>query len=301
MRDLHLHLSGATPPEVLWEIVRESGLKTGAKTYWDFEQHTKMDKVKDLDSYLKVLHAIDEAQSSPLAVERSVYSAYRSAYLAGCTYLELRWNCVKRSQHGRIDLDRLIVAGRAGYERARMMYGIQGGMILCLGRDCTEEENEALFKKAMQYHKKGVIGIDIAGPEKHEMPDSFVHYYRAANAIEMLTTCHVGEYNHDGVDDEIAFVLEKLKPQRIGHGIQITRFPKLMKKAAADRIHFEICITSNLVTKAVADTQEMHKILNIMGENGLESTICTDATFPLNTNIAKETELLRKILSESPC
>ena len=134
-------------------------------------------KIKYLDSYLKILHAIEEAQSTPLAVERSVYSAYRSAYMAGCEYLELRWNCVKRSQRGRIDLDSLIVAARAGYEKAEMMYGIKGGMILCLGRDCSEEENEALFKKALQYHKRGVIGLDLAGPDKMKIPNEFVYYF----------------------------------------------------------------------------------------------------------------------------
>jgi len=297
MRDIHLHLSGATPPEILWEIVRESGFKTGSKNYWHFAQNITMDrtKVKDLDSYLQVLHAIEEAQSSPLAVQESVYSAYRASYMYGCTYMELRWNCVKRSQKGRIDLDSLIVAARAGYERAKMIYGIEGGMILCLGRDCSEEENAALFKKAIQYNDKGIIGLDIAGPEHNSIPKEFVHYYKAANASKMITTCHVGETDHNKVEDEIAFVLEKLQPQRIGHGVQIVKYPKLLKKAASMGIHFEICISSNLVTRAVADLQEFRDIFRTFENNGINFSINTDALFPLGTNIKKENELFQQI------
>lgn len=297
MKDLHLHLSGATSPEVLWEIVRESGFKTGAKDYWEFERTIMMDrsKVKDLDTYLKVLRPIEDAQSSPMAIETSVYNAYRSSFLTGCTYLELRWDCVKRSQRGRIDLDSLIVAARAGYEKAKMIYGIHGGMILCLGRDSTEAENEALFKKTIQYNGKGIIGIDIAGPEKAHIPDEFVHYFKAAEASNMITTCHIGETPHDGEEDEMAFVLEKLQPQRIGHGVQMAKYPKLLKRAAAAKIHFEVCISSNLVTRAVDSLEKFKEVFKAFEENGIEFSINTDAIFPLNTNIKKEHELLRQI------
>lgn len=297
MHDYHLHLSGATDPAVLYEIIREAGLKTGAKDYWEFEKTILMNKesISSLDQYLKVLHTIDEAQSSPLAIERCVYNAYVSSYLVGCTYLELRWNCTKRSQKGRIDLDSLIVAARAGYEKANTIFGIKGGMIFCLGRDCNEQENEALFKKALQYRNKGVIGLDIAGPEKKPISKEFVYYYRAANASKMVTTCHVGEVYHEGVEDEIAFVLEKLKPQRIGHGIQIRHFPKLLKKAASMNIQFEICITSNLTTRAVKDYNEFREIFKTFEEYSIDYTINTDSTFPMKTNIRREHEIFEAI------
>lgn len=296
MKDLHLHLSGATDPVLLFELIQEAGLK-GAQDYWTFLKKVTMDtsRVKDLNDYLEVLHIIDEAQSSPRAVNLSVYNSYVNSFLNGCDYLELRWNPYKRSQKFKIDLDKLIISARAGYERAKSNFGIDGGMILCLGRDVSQEANEGVFKKAIKYHKKGVIGLDIAGPETQSLQDEFHSYYTTANAMDMITTIHCGETFHDKVEEELQLVLEKYKPQRIGHGIQIYRFPKLMKIAAKNKVHFEICLTSNLTTKAVESKEEFVRIFRAFEEHKIDYSINTDATFALNTNISKENALYAEI------
>lgn len=290
MRDIHLHLSGATPAWVLYEIVRESGYKIGQTGYQEFVDSISMskDKVKDLNSYIQVLHNIDDAQSSPMAVEKSVYHSFVSAFLSGCDYLELRWNPYKRSQKGRIDLDELIVSARAGMERAKKIFGMSGGLILCLGRDVSPEFNEGVFKKAVQYFNKGIDGIDVAGPEDKKLEQEFKYYYKTANILKMITTIHVGEIMHDNLEDEFAQVLEQYKPQRVGHGIQLIKFPKLIKIAQKLDPLFEICISSNLATGAVESIEEMSNILYLFETHGLKYCINTDSTFPLDTNIIKE-------------
>lgn len=298
MTDQHLHLSGATEPHVLYEIIRESGLKTASKSYREFEQ-TTMIGGKSLDSYLDTLHAIDVTQSSPGAVERSVYSAYRSSFLAGCTYLELRFNPVKRSQGGRIDLDSLIVAARAGFERAKAIYGIDGTMLLCMGRDCTEKQNQAILNKAKQYLGKGISGIDLAGPEANGYSrmrgHDFDRSYMDARDAGMLTTIHCGEVNHPESEAELEYVLTKLKPDRIGHGVQLHRWPRLMELASNQAVSLEICISSNLATGAVKDRAEFRKIFKAFREHGVPYTINTDATFPLGTDIKRENALWEEI------
>lgn len=296
MKDIHLHLSGATSPVLLYEMIQDAGLK-GAKDYWSFLRKVTMDrsKIKNLDNYLDVLHIIDDAQSSPRAVELSVYNSYVNSFLKGCNYLELRWNPYKRSSKFKIDLDKLIISARAGYEKAKSTFGIDGGLILCLGRDVPAEANEGIFKKAIKYHKKGVIGIDVAGPETLKLQEEFEHYYMTANSLGMETTIHVGEIDHDGVEDELAYVLEKYKPKRIGHGVQIHRFPKLLKLAAKNNVHFEICITSNLTTKAVKTKEDFIKIFKSFEDHKIDYSINTDATFALNTNITLENQLYQEI------
>ena len=109
MKDLHLHLSGATSPILLFEMISETGIKIKAKQYEQFVNTLLMDdaKVKNLDDYLDIIHTIDETQSSPRAVELSFYDSYKNSFLSGCKYLELRWNPYKRSQNFKIDLDKL--------------------------------------------------------------------------------------------------------------------------------------------------------------------------------------------------
>lgn len=290
MKDLHLHLSGATSPVLLYEMINEAGLKLSSKSYEHFVDTITMsrDKVKSLDDYLAISHIIDDAQSSPRAVRLSVYNSFMNAYLNGCRYMELRWNPYKRSQDFKVDLDKLIISARSGFEKAESIFGIDGGLILCLGRDISEASNAAIFKKAIQYHNRGVIGIDVAGPEKMPLNDEFKHYYRTANALGMETTLHVGEIKHDGTEDSLAEVLEDYKPKRIGHGVQIHKYPKLMKKAARTGTMFEVCITSNLTTRAVEQEEDFIDIFKNFEEYGIQYCINTDATFSLRTDIRQE-------------
>lgn len=298
MKDLHLHLSGATSPVLLFEMINETGLKIKTKQYFDFADSLtmKQEKIQSLEDYLDIIHIIDESQSSPRAIELSFYDSYKSAFLSGCNYLELRWNPYKRSQNFKIDLDKLITSARAGFEKANSFFKIDGGMLFCMGRDCTEEQNEAIFKKAIQYYKKGVIGIDVAGPEaKIPLKSEFYHFYKTANALGLITTIHAGEPLYDGVEDTLATILEKYKPNRIGHGIQIHRFPHLMKLAASMDVHFEICISSNLMTKSVKNYEEFYNIFKIFEEYNLKYTICTDSVYSLTTNITKEHQKYEEI------
>ena len=298
MKDLHLHLSGATSPVILFEVVNETGIKMKTKNYGDFIKAITMNpnKVKNLDDYLHVNHIIDETQSSPRAVELSFYDSYKNAFLSGCSYLELRWNPYKRSQNFKIDLDRLIVAARRGYDRANSMFGIDGSMIFCMGRDCTEEQNEGIFKKAIQYYKRGVIGIDVAGPEtKVPLKPEFEEYYKIANVLGLITTIHCGETYYESVEDTLATVIEKYKVKRIGHGVQIHRYPKLMKLASKMNIIFEICISSNLMTRAVDNKEKFLEIFKKFEEYDIKYVICTDATFSLETNISNEHKIYEEI------
>ena len=83
----------------------------------------------------------------------------------------------------------------------------------------------------------------------------------------------VRNIRHDGLEDVMATVIEKYKVQRIGHGVQIHRFPKLMKLAEQRNIMFEICITSNLTTQAVKTEEEYAKVFKIFEDNGLKWTL----------------------------
>lgn len=301
MKDIHAHLSGSTSYTELWGLIKESGYKTHIKNFHEFVDTMSMKNLKtpNLSSYLQLLHRIDKIQSSPNALCKSTYDAFMNAYLGGCSYLELRWNPYKRSNHFEIDMDSLIAYAISGMERAKSTFGIEGQQILCLGTDIPYEGNAAILKKAIQYKNRGIIGIDTAGPATsvdHYKSMGLVDIYNSAQKNGLVTTCHIGETPHEGEEDEMAFVLEKLQPNRIGHGIQIVKYPKLLKRASSAQIHFEICMTSNIVTKAVEDINEFKQIFKSFEENAIGFTICTDAMYPLSTNIRKEHDLYKQII-----
>jgi adenosine deaminase len=54
-------------------------------------------------------------------------------------------------------------------DRACLEYGVRAGLIFCLAREFPLELNEILVKKAVKYKNRGVVGIDLAGPEQHTL------------------------------------------------------------------------------------------------------------------------------------
>ena len=73
--------------------------------------------------YLALFHWTELIQSSPIAVERSVYEVIGGAYRKNnVTKLELRFNPMKRNRGGEQDLDHIIAAAVRGMDRAVLEY-----------------------------------------------------------------------------------------------------------------------------------------------------------------------------------
>src|SRR5215831_152327 len=171
LADLHIHVGGAVAHHILWSIAHEHGFKLPVKSYWDFCELVTADpsRVHSLNDYLEIMHQWTERiQSSPSAIERSVYEIVGKEYRSSrVTLLELRFNPMKRNLGGERDLDYIIAAALRGMDRACLAYGIRAGLIFCLAREFDYGPNEIIVKKAEKYMSKGVIGIDLAGPEQH--------------------------------------------------------------------------------------------------------------------------------------
>lgn len=88
----------------------------------------------DPDAYHKYHDLYDltqKVQSSPYAVEHSVYEALALSYRkSGITIQEIRVNPMKRNSDGFYDLDRIIFHALLGAKRAMMEYPVVAGVII---------------------------------------------------------------------------------------------------------------------------------------------------------------------------
>jgi adenosine deaminase len=307
--DLHIHAGGAVAPHVLWAIAHDHGFKLPVKSYWDFCELVYADpkKVSSLGDYLEIMHQWTERiQSSPSAIERSIYEIIGKEYRSSrVSTIELRFNPMKRNLSGERDLDYIIAAALRGMDRACLAYGVKAGLIFCLAREFDYGLNEIIVRKAEKYHARGVIGIDLAGPEQHTLElggdveryrDLFAH----ARAAGLGTTIHTGETSHTGPEGVLA-VIEKLKPARIGHGIAAAQSEEAMRKLVEQDIVLELCPSSNVRTHAVSGVEELRDIFHKFRTAGVRTTINTDGTYLLGTTLRKEFELLlaHRILSDA--
>src|SRR5438270_12483889 len=166
--ELHLHVGGAVAPHVLWAISHDSGFKLPVKSFWDFCDliYADPNKVSSLGDYLDIMHRwTEKIQSSPAAIERSIYEVIGKEYRSSrVSMIELRFNPMKRNLGGERDLDYIIAAALRGMDRACLDYGIKAGLVFCLAREFDYELNEIIVKKAEKYCAQGVIRIGLAGP-----------------------------------------------------------------------------------------------------------------------------------------
>jgi adenosine deaminase len=285
----------------MWSIAHAQGLKLPVKDFWEFKEMVTVDpsKCRSLDDYLKILHEWTERiQSSPAAVERSVYEIIGKEYRGSrVEQIELRFNPMKRNQDGRRDLDHILHAALRGMDRACLEYGVKAGLILCLAREFDAEQNEKIVKKAIQYQGRGVVGVDLAGTETHtielgESVDKYARIFAMARDAGLGTTIHTGETKATSGEGVIA-VLKHLKPDRIGHGIRAAYSDEALDLLAESGTTLEICPTSNLHTRAVQGLDEFGFILNTFEDRGVPITINTDGTYLCNTNLNREFRLIR--------
>jgi len=298
--DLHIHIGGAVAPHIMWELAHQQGLKLPAKNYWDFWQliTATSTTVQNLEDYVGIMHQwTEKIQSSPAAMERCVYAIIGKEYRSSnINQIELRFNPMKRNNGGQMDLDHIIQSSLNSMYRASLDFGVKAGLIFCLAREFSFELNEIIVKKAIKYQKWGVVGIDIAGPEKHtfEQDPDFARYvklFAQAKAAGLGLTVHTGETDATG-PNSVWQVLKDIKPQRIGHGIQSVKDESLLQELSRQGTVLELCPSSNLQTQAVKDVKELKTIINKLKEFKVKFTINTDGPYLLNSNMKKEIDLL---------
>jgi adenosine deaminase len=184
----------------------------------------------------------------------------------GITTLELRFNPMKRNRGGERYLDHIILAAIRGLDRASLEYPqVRAGLILMMDRTFTAELNAIIVEKAIAWAPRGIVGIDIAGPRP------------------------------GGGREEIAEVVEVLRPNRIGHGILAAGDPELMAALREREIVLEICPTSNLLTRALPDEDAVRETFRRFVENGVAFTIATDGPEMMRTHLRDEFELLLRL------
>jgi adenosine deaminase len=297
--ELHTHLGGAVDPPILWSIAHRQGIRLPTKDYWEFEAMVTMSDT-DRNSGLKEMNErfykwTELIQSSPEAIQESVSSVIGGGYRkCNLVLQELRFNPMFRNRSGERDLDHIINAACWGMEHAMLEYpSVKAGLILMMDRRLTPEQNAIIVQKAIKYVGKGVVGVDLAGPDHRGFKMSQITgLFQKARDAGLGVTVHCGE---TGDLEEMWYVVREIAPDRIGHGISAARDRKLMDTLVKAGTTLELCPTSNIKNAMVPDARAMKKIVVTLLTHGVPITVNTDGPELYHTNVFKEQEFLVKI------
>ncbi|MEW6279865.1 MAG: hypothetical protein AB1758_14650 [Candidatus Eremiobacterota bacterium] len=324
--ELHVHLGGAVPIHRLYESAVDRGIRLPVQTYDEFSDllHRRSDNSGSLEKYLEIYEVAERIQSGPQALRESVLIALNGAARTGGSTrvaaegealtplphrlpirgIELRLNPLKRNGGGIWDLDRVMLAACSAVEEIQTAYKgrVRAGLIVCLGRDLPDEQNHILASKIALWAEKGlpVVGVDLAGPESANNLADPERMRKMASFFEMAgvgRTVHCGETRSTSLELFLA-TLRELKPARVGHPLIAALAywsdgdDRGLRAMARNGVVAELCVVSNLLTRAVTGVEEYGRLLKTFDEFGVEYTFSTDAPALQKTTLASELELL---------
>src|SRR5688572_339790 len=150
---------------------------------------------------------------------------------------------------------------------------------------------QAIAEAQHLHVRTGVVGFDIAGPERGNPPRLFRSSYEIARLGRLGVTAHAGE---DAPPVYVWQAVDELGATRIGHGCSAAQDPELMRRLARDRILVECCMSSNYDTGAVkrGTRHPIHAFL----EAGVPVAICSDNTTVSRTDQVRESTRLAEAI-----
>lgn len=295
--ELHQHVDGSIPVEMTWELMRKNRLHP-VDTIEEMRHRLEIQPGEEgsLLAYLDKMHYplwITQFYENIVQATEAILSA---AAAAGVRTLELRYSPVIHTFAG-LTPRQSIRAVLSGMNHASKRHPeMKLGLIVIAMRQHGPHIAKILARQAIAeaqhlHERTGVVGFDIAGPERGNPPRLFSSAYQIARLGRLGLTAHAGE---DGPPDYIWQAIDTLGVTRIGHGCAAVQDKELMRRLAADKVLVECCLSSNAHTGAIK-AGERHPIHAFL-EAGVPVALCTDNTTVSRTSALEESVRAAQLL-----
>lgn len=287
--ELHCHLDGSVRPATLLDLGREQGVAMPAPTPESLREYMIVRDARSLEDYLARFDVTLSVMQTEAALERIAYELAVDAHAEGVRYIEVRYAPVLNIRGG-IALGAAVEAPLRGLARAERELGIVGRLIVCGIRNMSPEVSLELAKLAVAYRRHGVVGFDLAGGEAGNPASRHLKAFEFARCHDMACTCHAGE--GDGAAS-IRDAVHTCGADRIGHATRLIEDEALTEYVNDRRIALEICLTSNVQTRA-AESYETHPVRQYF-DRGLNVVLNTDNRLMSGTTLVDEYEHASRI------
>ena len=290
--ELHQHVDGSIPPEVTWELMRHYRLHP-VDTLDEMRRHLEIQDGEEgtLLAYLDKMYYPLWVTQFYENVSRVVEAIVDVAARAGVVTLELRYSPIIHTYAG-LTPRQSIRAALSGMNHAKKRHPhMKLGLVVIAMRQHGPHIAKILARQALAeaqhlHERTGVVGFDIAGPERGNPPRLFRSAYEIARLGRLGLTAHAGE---DAPAEYVWQAVDELGVNRVGHGCAASSDRELLRRLARDRILVECCLSSNYHTGAVAKgaRHPLHAFL----EAGVPVALCCDNSTVSRTDAVKEAVL----------
>ncbi|GAB4240939.1 MAG: hypothetical protein Kow00109_16160 [Acidobacteriota bacterium] len=286
--ELHLHLEGSATPEFLASLGAPPSLTEAAESgtwraLFDFA---------DFSEFLAAYRLICRVLRGPeeylglfrLVAEYLVHENIQYAEITMAPAIPRRFG---------YNAEEIVDALLGAAAEFQAKHGIQVRWIFDNVRQFGPEEAQWVAELAFAHRHRGVVAIGLGGDELARSAREFEAVYAWARSHELFAHVHAGEI---GEPRSIWEAVEILGANRIGHGIHAARDPKLMEYLRSHTIGLDICLTSNLRTRAWPILR--NHPLRLLMERGVPVSLHTDDPGLFATTLSQEYE---KAISHLGC
>jgi adenosine deaminase len=197
-------------------------------------------------------------------------------------YAEIRFAPLLHTERG-LTPGQVVAAVDRATETCIQSRGIDARLILCTLRHFDREQGLVTARLVEQFRGSRVAALDIAGDEAGYPIDANVPAFRYAIDHGLHRTAHAGEARGA---DSVWETLREFQPSRIGHGVRSIEDPVLIDHLKRERIHLEVCPTSNLQT-GIAQKFAEHAVDKLY-RAGVPLSINTDTRTITNITLTQE-------------
>jgi adenosine deaminase len=283
--ELHLHLDCS----LSYEVVNEINPTITFEAYK--ESFIAPPKCTDLADYITRAIKGFELMQTKEQLRLVTLDLFKQLKEDHVVYAEIRFAPLQHIYKG-LSPKEVVEAVNQATEEGIKKYGVEAGIILCTLRHYTEEQSLETAELVKAFKGTHVVGFDIAADEAGFPIDNHVKAFSQVRQNGIPCTAHAGEAKGA---TSVWETLQKLHPQRIGHGVRSAEDKNLLLFLKENDIHLEICPTSNIQTN-VFDKIENHP-LNMIYNSGVSMGLNTDARTISNVSLSSEYGVVRKVFN----
>jgi len=280
--ELHVHLDGSVRPQTLLELAQEQGVKLPAADVKALAAYMHVTDARSLVDYLARFEVTLSVLQTPDALERAAYELIEDGAQENVRYMEIRYSPVLNARGG-MPLTEAVDAPLRGLARGAKDFGVKSQLIICGIRNMSPEVSLELANLTIAYKGRGVVAFDLAGAEYNFPAKKHKEAFYTVIDHNMATTVHAGEaYGAESIHQALHYC----HADRIGHGTRLYENPELEQYVLDRRVPLEICITSNVQTRAVPSLAS-HPVRRYL-DLGIVLSLNTDNRLMSATTVTEE-------------
>ena len=270
---LHVHLDGSVRVSTLFEVMQRRGIDVGAKDIQTLRKKSIPIPGVSLVEYLKPFDLILRILGGdPAALRRIAREFVEDQASEGVAYVEVRYSphLLRGAEPYLLTAEQVTDAIISGLEDgSKSIPDITVKSILCGIRNHPEWIMECV-DLAATFRGRGAVAIDIAGDETAGTFQENQAAYLRAQELGIHRTAHAGE---SGPSEHVRQAMDLLHVERVGHGYAVVEDRPLLERAIREKIHFEMCPISSVLT---GSSPRLQNPIHQIATSGAQFSISTD-------------------------